>query len=154
MIDISLVHALISDHDPASLYAHLDEIRDQLGILQATLVPDDMPGLESALSDPSISELNHMVQGLNIRLEEDDSPPPLSAGKLKQKDRQGGLSAATVSRSSTSRRSSTSQSNGESNSGSKDERKSNWTNATSIQEEEEVSFDDEMALLQSLFQGL
>ena len=40
LIDPPLIMAIISDYDIATVEAHLEEIRDQLGILEATLVPD------------------------------------------------------------------------------------------------------------------
>lgn len=40
LLDQPLIIALLSDHDPSSLYAELPGIRDQLGILEASLVPD------------------------------------------------------------------------------------------------------------------
>ena len=40
LIDPPLIIAIISDYDIATVETHLEEIRDQLGILEATLVPD------------------------------------------------------------------------------------------------------------------
>ncbi|MDN8910343.1 hypothetical protein Q0O53_13915, partial [Staphylococcus aureus] len=51
MIDSSLIHALLLDYDQDTLHSHVDEIRTQLGILEATSVPDsDAPGWQE---DPS-----------------------------------------------------------------------------------------------------
>ncbi|KAL7420812.1 hypothetical protein Q5752_004765 [Cryptotrichosporon argae] len=44
LMDPSLISALLSDYEPASLSANIETVRDQLGILQATLVPDDEIG--------------------------------------------------------------------------------------------------------------
>ncbi|KAL1413063.1 hypothetical protein Q8F55_000812 [Vanrija albida] len=49
LIDSSLIHAILLDYDPDTLHNHVDAIRSQLGILEATSVPDtDGPGWEEA----------------------------------------------------------------------------------------------------------
>ena len=65
MIDTTLILSLLLDYDaPAH---HLNEIRDQLGILEATLVPDTGPatGL-SPIDEASVAELNGSMMSLDL----------------------------------------------------------------------------------------
>jgi hypothetical protein len=60
---------MLLDYEPASLGKHVDEIRDQLGILEATSVPDtDEPA--GARSPDLVDEVNTSERA---------SPIPLSA---------------------------------------------------------------------------
>jgi hypothetical protein len=40
LLDEPLIRAIVSDQDPDQLYSRLDDIRDDLGLLQASVVPD------------------------------------------------------------------------------------------------------------------
>ncbi|EIW73515.1 hypothetical protein TREMEDRAFT_70985 [Tremella mesenterica DSM 1558] len=52
LLDPTLILALLSDRDPSTLSDHLEEIRNQLGILEATLVPDiEEPHVKEEPSD-------------------------------------------------------------------------------------------------------
>lgn len=55
MIDPSLVHAILLDYDPETLSQHIDDIREQLGMLEASSVPDsnDMEQLATPTVSPS-----------------------------------------------------------------------------------------------------
>jgi hypothetical protein len=50
LLDEPLIRAIISDHTPDQLYSKLNEIRDNLGMLQATAIPDidDHPYYDTA----------------------------------------------------------------------------------------------------------
>lgn len=52
LLDPPLIIALVSDYDADTVSSHIEEIRDQLGVLEASMVPDDeeAPGSELAHS--------------------------------------------------------------------------------------------------------
>ncbi|WWC70840.1 uncharacterized protein I206_104792 [Kwoniella pini CBS 10737] len=74
LIDFPLILAILSDYQPSTLSSNLSEIRDQLGILEATLVPDpDQPdepsepaeSLTGSTSLSGIDDLTNRLDGLN-----------------------------------------------------------------------------------------
>lgn len=133
LLDQPLVIALLSDYDPGSLTTELPGIRDQLGILEASLVPDpDGPtGTEDLTTSVSSIVLDH-----------DDQDRGASADA-------GGSKLLGTSSGALSRTTSTSDSGlhgGESASAG--------TGPTSVTEDEPESPESELDLLQRLFPNL
>lgn len=106
MIDSSLIYALLSDYESSALSSHLPEIRDQLAILEATLVPDsdgfteikDEQGISSAPSvDTSTEDESTDFSRLTISSKKGKSSKsgPSSSSSSK-------LAAEPMSRTSTS----------------------------------------------------
>ena len=131
LIDLALIIALLSDHDVATLQSHLPEIREQLGILEATLIPD----LEVENTTAKISD-----SGLNDKMGE-TKLGDASRSKERISSRSG--SASQMSRSTSTSGKSTSGKSG----------KSTTTTPTSVLDDES-EFEEEVSLLNALFPTL
>ena len=140
MIDSTLVIALLSDYSPL-LSSNLDEIRDQLGVLEATLVPDDVTTeilSQPDQSDASTSEADRSEQGLTSidhRLEKlalNGPSPCASEGLL---EAPSGSSRKSTSTSASGSRTST-------------------TTSPSSLVESEGGLDEDIAMLKSLFPSM
>ncbi|ORX37341.1 hypothetical protein BD324DRAFT_625753 [Kockovaella imperatae] len=70
LLDVALIHSLISDHEEP--LTRLEEIRDQLGILEATLVPD--------LDGPRSSSVDHSSVGEGSTRDLEDGVRSLTVG--------------------------------------------------------------------------
>ncbi|ORY25627.1 hypothetical protein BCR39DRAFT_600061 [Naematelia encephala] len=129
LIDNALIIALLSDYPPETIHRHVDEIRDQLGILEATIVPDsyDVQINESEVESTTDGDLEAKLDGLNIGSNGSGFVTPPSNGATS--------SSAKVS----------SKAEG-SGSGSSDTKS---TGLTSLHEDDGV--EDELNLLTSLF---
>lgn len=143
--------AILSDYHPETVSSHLDEIRDQLGILQASAVPDETTDvLSSAMgpSDPDVEdELAEQLDEAIYNAWEDD-PTPMPG----QVERNEWLSPPPEVGSSSSRPSMSSRTLSSRSEGTSHSAKS--TSPTSVQEDEEwpeVDWQDEVDVLQSLF---
>ena len=150
-LDSTLVMAILSDYHPETVSSHVDEIRDQLGILQASAVPDETADvLSSALepSDPDLEEAHDYQLDEAIYNAWEDDPTPMPG----QVERNEWLSPPPEVGSSSSRPSMSSRTLSSRSEGTSHSAKS--TSPTSIQEDEEwpeVDWQDEVDVLQSLF---
>lgn len=134
LLDPPLIIAILSDHDAETLHQHLDEIHDQLGVLEASLVPDldDPTGeseLENSTTDGEVEVLK--LDGLNLDVGSGGGSVP---GILKV----SGINLGSTSSKKVGGSSSRSSGSGKS------------TEPTSVTDGEEA---DEMDLLKSLFPG-
>ncbi|KAK4684094.1 hypothetical protein P7C73_g6108, partial [Tremellales sp. Uapishka_1] len=66
LIDPPLIYAILSDYDPSDISQHLEEIKENLGILEATLVPDgdDFTGTDNDTDGDADAELGKKFDGL------------------------------------------------------------------------------------------
>lgn len=79
LIDQPLIIAILSDYDPSTLQSELPGIRDQLGILEATLVPDpddvlpdEFTQSQSECRSQSLSQSRSEGQSQSVSTEEED----------------------------------------------------------------------------------
>lgn len=148
LIDTTLIIALLSDYSPL-LNFHLDEIRSQLGVLEATLVPDSVASVPSADQESASSETtstdrdadseHDLADGVNSRLSQLalNGPPPFAVSD--------NLHANIEATSGSSRLSQSSSISGS--------RASNNTSPTSLVDSE-GGFEDDVQMLKSLFPTL
>lgn len=121
--------AIMSDHESSSLLSKLPEIREQLGILEATLVPDSSDFRESFTSPSAHADEDELVQ---------------STSSLGISSRNNGKSRSPLSRTSTTESIPLHTDSRES--------RSSETSPTSVTEDEGgEGFLDELELLRELF---
>lgn len=143
MIDSTLIIALLSDYAPL-LSCHLSEIRDQLGVLEATLVPDNISSdtndsLLSTTESSTSEQLSRGDEDLTVnkleRMALNDPPPFSSVVPSDPKDHLDPLSSSSGLSRSTS---------------ASETRTSSTTSPTSLVDSE-GGLDDDVELLRSLF---
>lgn len=134
LLDQSLIMAIMLDHDSSSLLSQLPHIREQLGILEATLVPDTD---HVHFSEPVSSDHDHMIDDELVQ----------STSSLGISSRSNGKARSPLSRTSTT----------ESVPRLTDSRESNSTETSptsGTEDEGGQGYLDELALLQELFASL
>jgi hypothetical protein len=92
LLDEPLIRAIISDHTPEQLYSKTEEIREDLAMLQASVVPDPEAAryLDQAEAE-SRAKVTSPVPGVT-------APPKLDS-QLQQVSRHRDMSSATSSKS-------------------------------------------------------
>lgn len=132
LLDQSLIMAIMLDHDSSSLLSQLPHIREQLGILEATMVPD---ADEILHSNPPPSDHSNSIEDELVH----------STSSL-------GISTQTNGKARSSLLSRTSTTDGLPRLTGGRESNSTETSPTSVTEDEGgEAYQDELALLQELF---
>lgn len=151
MIDQPLIIALLSDYDLSSVESELPNIRDQLGILEATLVPDPdelIPNENEFAPSASVSteedDLMRSVKSLEITEAVHSVSNAISNGVKGQPGVEGVMASGKAAGTSTSASGKGSQAGS---------LVSDTTNPTSIPSED-GGFVDELELLNNLFPSL
>ncbi|KAK8858656.1 hypothetical protein IAR55_002885 [Kwoniella newhampshirensis] len=153
LIDPPLIIALLSDYPPSSLPTHLPAIKEQLGILEATLVPDldtnddngstSSPAPESWTESISVSGSGVGIDDLAKRLESVTSLTSASEGAVSKepKKRTGKGSTADTGRAS----------NSGTGTGGTSEKSGTESKGSPSEADDGEGFDTELELLKSLF---
>lgn len=145
--------ALMSDYQPSALLVRLPEIREQLGILEASLVPDTDDGYIPDTSHENDDDLIHSTSSLSL-----DVPKKKKGGKRRKSPLSGTASTShsgqKSGRGAEARSETASTSDSGPNNGHSSKTRSTGTTPLSETEEEDEDVEgylNELELLGELF---